>query len=190
MRKKYHKTLKKVEKSSSETAHDVRRRRSQMRGGKRETSLLARYAKMMSLPKAPASTEPHDDEDDDDHETTASEIEAIIERQEKEAEEEKALDAELRARENKLRALEGGNSPLPSPLHENGCWMQSGDGMILLRTSCDIYHTPISLTYRQSSSTTSQPHHISHNCSAAFTTLHHIHSFTATKHRKGESPYS
>lgn len=105
-----------------------------MRGGKRETSLLARHAKMMSLPKAHPSKEPHNAEDDEDHETTVSEIEALIEQQEKEAEEERALVAELRAHEDKIRAPEEASSPLPSPLHENGCWMQSGDGMTLLRS--------------------------------------------------------
>lgn len=104
-----------------------------MRGEKREASLLASYAKIMSPPKADFPNELHDD-DDDNHEATAAEIEALIEEQERNEEEERALDADLRARENELRALEGAKSPLPSPLHGNGCWVQSGDGMTLLRS--------------------------------------------------------
>ena len=133
IRGKFHKSLKKVKKSSSKMAHDVRRRQRQLRSGTREASLLASYVKIMSPPEANFSKELHDN-DDNNHEAIVAEIEALIEEQERKEEEEKALNAQLRSQENELRAPEGAESLLPSPLHENVCWVQSGDRVTLLRS--------------------------------------------------------
>ena len=109
-----------------------------MRGGKREASLLVSYVKIiLSPPKANFPDDLHDD-DDSKHEPTAAEIEALFEVHERNEGKERALDAQPRAREDELRALKSTMSPLPSPLHENGCWVQSGDGVILLRSKSNL----------------------------------------------------